>query len=166
MAQNAERELKTMIRKIISGGQTGVDQAALDVAIELGIPHGGWIPKGRLTEIGRLPDKYNLQEMPTDKYPPRTEKNVVDSDGTLIICHGPLTGGSKLTKNMALKHDKPFLHVNLNNRDLFEVAQQIHNWIKKVEIKILNVAGSRASKDPKIYQDTVILLKEVFTLNR
>ena len=83
-----------MITKIISGGQTGADRAALDVAMAHGIPHGGWIPKGRKTEGGPLPTKYQLQEMPTNSYPERTEKNVVDSDGTLIISHGELTGGS------------------------------------------------------------------------
>jgi len=166
MAHNAERELNTMIRKIISGGQTGVDQAALDVAIELGIPHSGWIPKGRLTEDGRLPDKYQLQEMPTDKYPPRTERNVVDSDGTLIISHGKLTGGSKLTQKMALKHERPFLYVNLNEIDISGASRLIYDWLQKEEIKILNVAGSRASRDPKIYRDTMSLLKEFFTLNR
>jgi predicted Rossmann-fold nucleotide-binding protein len=69
-----------MLTKIISGGQTGADQAALDAAIELGIPHGGWIPKGRLTEAGPLPEKYNLTEMPTKDYLKRTKQNVADSD--------------------------------------------------------------------------------------
>ena len=93
-----------MIEKIISGGQTGADQAALDAAIKLGIPHGGWIPKGRLTENGPLPpDKYNLIEMPTDSYPERTKKNIRESDGTLILSHGMITGGSEYTQKMALK---------------------------------------------------------------
>ena len=77
-----------MIRKIISGGQTGADRAALDVAIKFNIPHGGWIPKGRKAEDGRLPDRYQLQEMPTPSYPERTEQNVIDSDGTLIFSRG------------------------------------------------------------------------------
>ena len=77
-----------MIKMIISGGQTGADRAALDVAIEHNFPHGGWIPKGRLTEDGPLPEKYLLKEMPTDSYPRRTEQNVIDSDGTLIISRG------------------------------------------------------------------------------
>jgi len=84
-----------MLTKIISGGQTGADQAALDAAIEMGIPHGGWIPKGRLTEAGPLPEKYNLQEMPSKDYLKRTQQNVLDSDGTLFFSHGDLTGGSK-----------------------------------------------------------------------
>lgn len=101
-----------MIRKIISGGQTGADRAALDVAIKMNIPHGGWIPKGRLTEEGPLPDRYQLKEMTTGSYPKRTEWNVTDSDGTLILTHGELTGGSKLTREYAHKHHKPCLHVD------------------------------------------------------
>jgi hypothetical protein len=86
-----------MIKKIISGGQTGADQAALDAAIKWDIPHGGWVPKGRRTESGPLSNRYQLKEMPTDSYPSRTEQNVIDSDGTLIITHGELTGGSEYT---------------------------------------------------------------------
>jgi len=82
-----------MLSKIISGGQTGADQAALDAAIALGILHGGWIPKGRLTEAGPLPDKYALTEMPTKDYLARTRQNVLDSDGTVIFSHGDRTGG-------------------------------------------------------------------------
>lgn len=92
-----------MLKKIISGGQTGADVAGLDVAIKHGVPHGGAIPKGRLNEDGALPDRYNLQEMPTSSYPKRTEKNVVDSDGTVIFTHGELTGGSLLTKKKAIQ---------------------------------------------------------------
>jgi hypothetical protein len=101
-----------MLTKIISGGQTGADRAALDVAIELDIPHGGWIPKGRKTEDGILPEKYQVQEMPTDSLPKRTEKNVLDSDGSLILTHGNLTGGSALTVKMAKKHGRPYRHVD------------------------------------------------------
>ena len=85
-----------MIEKIISGGQTGADQGALDAAINLGIPHGGWIPKGRITEDGPLPDRYNLIEMPSASYPDRTRKNIRESDGTLILSHSRLTSGSEL----------------------------------------------------------------------
>ena len=149
-----------MISKIISGGQTGADRAALDVAIDYGIPHGGWIPKGRKTEDGILPDKYNLQEMPTSSYPKRTEKNILDSDGTLIISHGELTGGSALTRKLATKHGRPWLHIDLDTIDV-DPSNVIKPWIGMYGIKVLNVAGSRASKDPDIYKDTVKLLKAV-----
>jgi hypothetical protein len=112
-----------MLKKIISGGQTGADRAALDFAIKIKIPHGGFIPKGRLAEDGPLPSKYNLKEMRTKSYPRRTEKNVVDSDGTLIVLRGRLTGGSQYTMDMALLHEKPWLHNDLTETSILEAAQ-------------------------------------------
>jgi len=106
-----------MIEKIISGGQTGAEQAALDVAIELNIPHGGWVPKGRKTENGRLPDKYHLKEISSINYPQRTELNVLDSDGTLVISYGDLTGGPALARGLAKKHRRPCLHIDLTEID-------------------------------------------------
>ncbi len=150
-----------IIKKIISGGQTGADQAALDASIKLGFPHGGWAPKGRKTEAGPLPEKYNLQEMPTGSYPERTEQNVIDSDGTVIISHGKLTGGSKLTDKLAEKHLRPCLHVDLNKTAAFIAVSIISSWIDLHKIKILNVAGSRASKDPDIYQDVKFIIEGV-----
>ena len=153
-----------MLKKIISGGQTGADQAALDVAIKLGIPHGGWIPKGRRTEKGALPDKYLLQEMPDDNYAKRTEKNVIDSDGTIIFSHGKLTGGSELTQIFTQKHNRPHLHLDLNIRSEFQAAQMIKDWVNLHHIEVLNVAGPRESNDPKIYRTTVDILQTAFYL--
>ena len=150
-----------MIRKIISGGQTGADQAALDAAIKLGIPHGGWIPKGRLTENGPLPDKYKLTEMPSTAYVLRTEQNVVDSSGTLIISHGKLTDGSDYTRKMAVKHHRPWLHVDLNKTPAFKAVTLICSWIDENAIEILNVAGPRASKDDQIYPAVLKLIESV-----
>lgn len=140
-----------MITKIISGGQTGADRAALDVAIEFSIPHGGWIPKGRKTEAGPLSEKYQLKEMPSTDYPQRTEQNVIDSDGTLIISHGDLTGGSEYTRQMAEKHNKVWIHVDASKVSVDAAVEVIRAWISGNKIKVLNVAGPRASKDPKIY---------------
>jgi len=154
-----------MIKKIISGGQTGADQAALDVAIELGIPHGGWIPKGRKTESGILPEKYKLKEMPTASYPKRTEQNILDSDGTLIISHGKLTGGSALTKRLAKKHDRPFLHIDLDATNPFAAVKAISYWLSKHNIEILNVAGPRLSKEPRIYDEVKKILSSVILLD-
>jgi hypothetical protein len=148
-----------MVKKIISGGQTGVDQAALDVAIKLGISHGGWIPKGRLTENGMLDDKYQLKELETAHYNKRTEQNVIDSDGTLILSHGELTGGSDYTRDMVLRHGRPWLHIDINKTESFQAARQIRSWITEQEIKVLNVAGPRASKDPSIYRSTTDILE-------
>jgi hypothetical protein len=154
-----------MVKKIISGGQTGVDQAALDVAIDLGIPHGGWIPKGRKTEDGTLPAKYQLREMPTSSYPKRTEQNVIDSDGTLIISHGRLTGGSLFTFKMAKQHRRPCLHIDLSKGTAFEDAMKINTWIEANQVEVLNVAGPRASKDPEIYEAAKVLLQTACHMN-
>jgi len=151
-----------MVNKIISGGQTGADRAALDVAIKSGISHGGWIPKGRLTENGRLDDKYHLEEMETANYNKRTEQNVIDSAGTLIISHGKLTGGSDHTRDMVLRHGRPWLHIDLNKTESFQAAKQIRSWLAEHEIEVLNVAGPRASKDSAIYQATVHILETAF----
>jgi hypothetical protein len=161
----AEAKGRIMLEKIISGGQTGVDQAALDAAIKLGIPHGGWIPKGRLTEDGPLPPKYNLTEMPTASYPERTRKNIRDSDGTLILSHGALTGGSDFTRKMALKYQKPMLHIDFNRVVPFDAAVIINNWMVDHDIGILNVAGPRASSDPTIYRAAIDIIEAVSFLN-
>ena len=153
-----------MIRKIVSGGQTGADRAALDAAITLGIPHGGWIPKGRLTENGALPDKYKLTEMPNASYASRTEQNVIDSNGTIIISHGPLSEGSEYTRQMAIKHQRPWLHLDLNQMPAFKSATLISSWIDKNRIEILNVAGPRASKDSQIYAAVLKLIESVHYL--
>ncbi len=108
-----------MIEKIISGGQTGAGQATLDAAITLGIPHGGWIPKGRLTEDGPLSDKYNLIEMPTESNPERTKKNIRDSNGTLILSRGRLTGGSEFTEEKA-----PLLYGNPLKNLVFRLVEK------------------------------------------
>jgi hypothetical protein len=150
-----------MIRKIISGGQTGADRAALDAAIKLGIPHGGWIPKGRLTENGPLPETYQLTEMPGSAYVLRTEQNVIDSNGTLIISHGDLSEGSDYTRKMAVKHHRPWLHIDLNKTPAFRAATQICSWIDENAIEILNVAGPRASKDSRIYGAVLKLIESV-----
>ena len=153
-----------VIKKIISGGQTGADRGALDAAIKYSFPYGGWIPKGRLTEDGPLPDEYKLKEMPTKNYPARTEKNVLASDGTVIITHGKLTGGSALTKKLAKEHKRPYFHIDLNKTPAFIAASEINNWGIKHGIEILNVAGPRASKDPKIYEDTTYIIQGVILL--
>jgi hypothetical protein len=154
-----------MIHKIVSGGQTGVDRAALDVAIKLGVPHGGWVPKGRIAEDGPLPEVYQMRETSTALYAERTEKNVVDSDGTLIISRGELTGGSEATREMATKHARPWLHINLDRTTAFRAAVTIREWLATHDIRILNIAGPRSSKEPRIYQDTLALLESVLYLD-
>ena len=150
-----------MIKKIVSGGQTGADQAALDIAIKLNIPHGGWIAKGRKTENGPLPDKYQLQETPTISNSKRTEQNIIDSDGTIIFSHGKLTGDAKLTRDLAAKKNRPYLHVNLKLNSAVYTARLIQEWLHDSGIKTLNVAGHQASVDPEIYNAVVGVLEKV-----
>lgn len=153
-----------MIKKIISGGQTGADRAALDFAISNDIPHGGWAPKGRRAEDGTIPDHYNLREAPVPDYSRRTELNVMDADGTLILSHGELTGGSALTAQLAKKHGKPCLHVDLSRRTEFQATVDITHWLREHRVDVLNVAGPRAGNDPKIYDATVNVLEAVWLL--
>ena len=140
-----------MIKKIISSGQTGAGQAGLDAAIKNNMPHGGAIPKGRMTEDGVLPDNYNLKEMTTKSYQKRTEKNVMDADGTVIFTHGKLTGGSLLTQKKAIEHDKPVLHLDLITVDIEQAGVALRQFIIENNVEVLNVTGSRASKDERIY---------------
>ena len=155
-----------MVKKIISGGQVGADQAALDVAIKLGIPHGGWIQKGRKTQSGTLPEKYQLKEMPTASYKKRIEQNVIDSDGTLIISHGKPTGASDYSRKMALRHNHQFLHIDLAQMNTLKAAKLINSWIALRHIKTLHIAGSRASEDSKIYKATMDLLESAYYLSQ
>jgi len=135
------------IRKIVSGGQTGVDRAGLDVALYLQIEQGGWCPRGRLAEDGRIPDKYELAETDSSEYRFRTEQNVIDSGGTLILYSESMSGGTLLTRRVAKKHDRPCLAVDLSvNPD----AAEVRNWIRKEKIETLNVAGPRESSCPGV----------------
>ncbi|MBN1546966.1 MAG: hypothetical protein JW902_09925 [Syntrophaceae bacterium] len=150
-----------MLTKIVSGGQTGADIAALDFAMQHNISHGGWIPRGRLTEAGRLPDRYCLKEMPKRSYAERTEQNILDSDGTLIVSHGKLTGGSLLTRQYAKRLKRPWLHIDLDRyADVSDAADQVSRWLEEHAIRVLNVAGPRASKDPFIYRSVMQLLEK------
>lgn len=136
------------IRKIISGGQTGVDRAALDVARDLCIERGGWCPKGRLAEDGRIPDEYPLQETDSPVYAERTEKNVIASDGTLILTVGTLAGGTAYTVECAQRHGRPYYVVDLARTMDPSSARQ---WLESYPIAVLNVAGPRLSESPQGY---------------
>jgi predicted Rossmann-fold nucleotide-binding protein len=155
-----------MLKRIVSGGQTGADRAALDVALTFDIPHGGWIPRGRKTEDGPLPTKYKLKELTTTSYPKRTEQNVIDSDGTVIFTHGALTGGSKLTKKFAEKHNKPCLHIDLYEIPSHNVGLIIRAWMHEYKIEMLNVAGSRDSKDPMIYRAVFDIISDIYWMDK
>ncbi len=136
------------IVKIISGGQTGVDRAALDVASDAGIKVGGWCPAGRRAEDGPIPDRYRLQETPTEDYSLRTEWNVRDADATLILVESqPLTGGTELTRQLAQSYGRPVIISNVFGADVREVRRRLD----RLGVSVLNVAGPRESEFPGIY---------------
>lgn len=143
------------LQKIVSGGQTGVDRAALDVALDRGMPVGGWCPNGRRAEDGAIPERYPLTETPSTQYAQRTAWNVRDSDGTLLLTRGPLEGGTRLTKEEAEKRGKPWLHLRT---DVPAPVETIKTWMGENGIRVLNVAGPRASEEEGIYEEARALL--------
>lgn len=151
---------KTVALKVISGGQTGVDRAALDAAIRLGLPHGGWCPAGRRAEDGRIPDRYRLNETDSSDYAVRTRFNVRDADATLVLSRNRLTGGSALTRDIAQELKRPYLHVRLDKKPS---PEQVRVWIQGHVESILNVAGPRESEDPGIGETSQVFLVHLFS---
>lgn len=144
------------LRKIVSGGQTGVDRAALDAGLAHDMTVGGWCPKGRLAEDGPIPDRYPLKETPSEAYEQRTAWNVRDSDGTLIVTRGTLEGGTALTMTEVKRQGRPVLHVRTT--DAVPVPM-IKAWCEEHDIRVLNVAGPRASELDNIYDEARSLLE-------
>jgi len=154
-----------MVRKIVSGGQTGADRAALDVAMECGLEIGGWIPKGRLAEDGAISLRYaGLVETESADPSVRTSLNVRDSDATLIVSHGPLHGGSLLTFDKAQTLARPVFHLDLTVLTDSEALDEIRTWLLHANPHTLNVAGPRASEDPAIYRSVSKLLRVVLPM--
>ena len=148
------------LKKIISGGQTGADRAGLDAAMEMNIPVGGWCPKGRKSEDGPIDNKYPLQETTSGDYRVRTERNVKESDGTLIFTIGKPTGGTALTVKKAKALDKPYMVIDLVKEYDFDV---VNAWLIDNNIEVLNIAGPRGSKFPDVYDKVKAYLKVVVT---
>ena len=147
-----------LFTRIVSGGQTGVDRAALDVALALGVPCGGWCPRGRRAEDGPLDERYPLQETPWDGYPQRTEWNVRDSDGTLVLTDGPADRGTAFSIRVAERHGKPCLVLDLAGRPSLD---DVRAWARAHVVRVLNVAGSRESSAPGIYNLAAAFLREL-----
>jgi hypothetical protein len=150
----------TSLHQVVSGGQTGVDRAALDSAKAAGLATGGWCPKGRIAEDGIIPVEYPLRETSTAIYSERTERNVIDSDGTLILYVDPLSGGTALTQRFAEKYCRPNLLCDLDS--LLNIEEVIQ-WLNQNRIHILNIAGPRESGVPGIYQRAFTYLTELFS---
>jgi hypothetical protein len=136
---------------IVSGGQTGVDRAALDAALAAGVPCGGWCPGGRMAEDGPIPPHYPLTEIPGSGYIERTRANVADSDGTLILHGDALEGGTLQTRRFCEELGKPCLVIACETTDEAGAAAAIAGFVGRHGIRTLNVAGPRASKQPRIY---------------
>ena len=149
------------ISKIISGGQTGVDRAALDAAISLGLKHGGFCPKGRVAEDGIIPVEYKMDELDTEEYSARTMKNVQCSDGTIILHKGELTGGTAFTEEFCKLKKKPLLIINILD-EFKEIRVNLNRWLETNNITILNIAGPRESEG-QIYKSAKVILIKLLT---
>jgi hypothetical protein len=150
----------TTVAKIVSGAQTGADRAGLDVAMELGIATGGWVPRGRRAEDGTIPARYSgLEETESTDYAVRTRRNVRDSDATLIVTFGPPTGGTALTVASARSLRKPVLVLDLDLADAAAAAGELRRWLGETRPRVLNVAGPRLSKAPRIAAATAQVLR-------
>lgn len=145
--------------RILSGGQTGADRGALDAAIELGLPHGGFCPRGRRAEDGRIPARYQLTELSTPDYPARTEANVLAADATLIVTRGAPTGGTALTLRLCRRHQRPHLHVDLDRAE--DPAAEVRAFLTRTGARVLNVAGPRESTTPGIGSAVRELLRSI-----
>lgn len=150
------------LRTIVSGGQTGADRAALDIALECGLGIGGWVPKGRAAEDGVIPERYTgLRETASADPAVRTARNVRDSDATLVVSHGPLGGGSLLTMEEAARLRRPALHLDLGLLEQGRAVSALREWLRTVDPGTLNVAGPRASEDPALGERVRALLRAV-----
>lgn len=151
--------------KIVSGGQSGVDRAALDWAIQNDLPHGGWCPKGRTAEDGRINTRYALRETDSGGYRQRTRQNVIDSDGTLILNIGELSDGSLVTLCFAERFGKPHRVIRLDSENELESVRRVIEWIGAYRIGVLNIAGPRESKRPGVYRMALAFLGHVICRN-
>ena len=150
-----------MIAKIISGGLTGADRAALNFAIDRGIEHGGYCPRGRLAEDGKIPEKYNLLETDSEKYIMRTRLNIDFADGILILFSGNISGGTKIAREYTIKKNKPIFYINVL-KDIKTEQKNFNKWVKDRQISILNIAGPRESKS-QIYTLAKAGLEQLLT---
>ena len=155
-----------MLKKIISGGQPGVEIAALDAALKLDIPHAGWAHKRKRTKEGILPEQYNLKTIDVPSYHFRLEKNILDSDGTVILNHGQLILGSNIIKDFAKKHNKSCLYIDLTKCSLNHAISSIRKWITNNEIETVYFTGSKELDEFNIYEETARIIEGIFQVER
>jgi hypothetical protein len=155
------RPAETRPLLVVSGGQTGVDRGALDAALERGVPCGGWCPAGRLAEDGVIPARYPVTELRGAGYDERTRKNVEDSDGTLIVTFGRATGGTARTIELCEMLARPHLIVDAASVTLEEAVWRAMRFVREEDVGQLNVAGPRASGEPRAYEYAYALVREL-----
>jgi len=149
--------------KIVSGGQSGVDRGALDAALEARVPCGGWCPQGRLAEDGPIDPRYPLVEL-AGGYSERTLRNVLDSDGTVIVYFGELEGGTENTLAHCIEHRKPYKLIDALEVDTGRAGQMIREFQLAHALSVLNVAGPRASKQPRAHRYTQLAVESALTI--
>lgn len=154
------------ITKIISGGQAGVDRAALDAAIAMGMSHGGWCPRGRIAEDGPIDMRYDLQETEGAGYRQRTRLNVVESSATLILNEGPLSGGTALTRDFAQRFGKPHLVIQMDEEDHDLAVARVLQWLGESGSGVLNVGGPGERKRPGIHGRALVLLLAILAARK
>lgn len=153
----------TMLKKIISGGQTDAGIAALDAAIKLDIPHAGWCYQGRKTDAGVLAEHYNVKEIDNPSYFERLEKNIIDSEGTIIFSWGQPAVGPKAVKDLADRHNKPLLNVNLKEHTLNHTVNLIRKWMTDHHINTIYFTGSKTGlgRSRKIYKMVIQIIEDL-----
>jgi hypothetical protein len=154
-----------VIDRIISSGRTGVELAGLDVAVKLGVSHGGWASRGMRNAQGPLPERYGLKEVPALGFKHAMEQNIINSDGTLLVTRGQKTIESRFAVETALSHQRQLLHLDLSQYSLFEAASLASSWISLQKIKILFITGPSADADPKVYGQTKKVLETTIYLD-
>ncbi len=154
-----------MLKKILSGGHTDADVAMLDAAIKLGIPHGGWIPKSRTTETGTLPGTYHLREMATDNYLECIKANVRDSKGTLIVFYDKLSQYLYQAERETLKLKHQLLGIDLRQKNAFQAASLVNDWVQLRKIDVLYVTGSSTLENPRIGNHARLMIEKALLLD-
>jgi hypothetical protein len=155
-----------MLKKIVSGGLPGVEKAALDAAIKLDIPHGGWIYKSRKTKNDALPEQYNVKEIDNPSYFERLEKNINDSDGTVILTYGQLISGSNATKDLADKLNKPCLLLELNGCTPIQASSSIRKWMDNHKLEKIFFTGSKPIAAPNLHEEVIRIIEGVCQVER
>jgi len=150
------------LQTIVSGGQTCVDRAAL----EAGLPCGGWCPTGRRAEDGVIPSKYPVAELPGRGYLPRTRRNVLDSDATLIVTFGEPSGGTARTVEFCRKLQKPFLVIDGETQAVDEGVTRVNEFLVRFHVRSLNVAGPRGGREPRAYPYAYNLIRKLLAIIR